>query len=165
MAFEALKRIWSTYYTIRLLCTAAGIIFCFFLYGVMQEKIMRVCYGGIFIDGKCSGQRFTFEMSLVLIYCVWYTIFARCELRYIAVETFIALMKNIFILILVLISFNNRCTFLHHAEKDKTYPLWYVATSLCYISAMVCSNMALRHINYPTQVIAKSSKPIPVMVS
>jgi UDP-galactose transporter B1 len=29
---------------------------------------------------------------------------------------------------------------------------------------MVCGNMALRWISYPTQVIAKSSKPIPVMI-
>jgi drug/metabolite transporter (DMT)-like permease len=29
---------------------------------------------------------------------------------------------------------------------------------------MVASNMALRHVNYPTQVIGKSCKPIPVMV-
>lgn len=29
---------------------------------------------------------------------------------------------------------------------------------------MVCGNMALRWITYPTQVIAKSSKPIPVML-
>lgn len=29
---------------------------------------------------------------------------------------------------------------------------------------MVCGTMALRYINYPTQVIAKSSKPIPVML-
>lgn len=29
---------------------------------------------------------------------------------------------------------------------------------------MVCGTIALRFINYPTQVIAKSSKPIPVMV-
>lgn len=29
---------------------------------------------------------------------------------------------------------------------------------------MVASNMALQHVNYPTQVIAKSVKPIPVMI-
>lgn len=29
---------------------------------------------------------------------------------------------------------------------------------------MVASNMALQHVNYPTQVIGKSVKPIPVMI-
>lgn len=41
---------------------------------------------------------------------------------------------------------------------------WYAAAAFTYISAMVCGNMALRWITYPTQVIAKSSKPIPVML-
>jgi hypothetical protein len=33
----------------------------------------------VFINGKCSGERFNFEMTLVLIYCTWYTSFARGE--------------------------------------------------------------------------------------
>lgn len=49
-------------------------------------------------------------------------------------------------------------------EKDKTRIGWYAAAAFTYISAMVCGNMALRWITYPTQVIAKSSKPIPVML-
>jgi hypothetical protein len=49
-------------------------------------------------------------------------------------------------------------------DKDQTKMGWYAAAAFCYISAMVCANMSLRWITYPTQVIAKSSKPIPVMV-
>lgn len=49
-------------------------------------------------------------------------------------------------------------------EKDKTHQGWYAAAAFTYLSAMVCGNMALRWITYPTQVIAKSSKPIPVML-
>lgn len=47
---------------------------------------------------------------------------------------------------------------------DKTHQGWYAAAAFTYVSAMVCGNMALRTIAYPTQVIAKSSKPIPVML-
>jgi hypothetical protein len=49
-------------------------------------------------------------------------------------------------------------------QKDTTHPLWYASAALFYFTAMVCTNMALRWINYPTQVIAKSAKPIPTMV-
>lgn len=59
---------------------------------------------------------------------------------------------------------NRKCHILEEAEKDQTKMGWYAAAAFCYISAMVCGNMALRWITYPTQVIAKSSKPIPVMV-
>ena len=36
-------------------------------------------------------------------------------------------------------------------------------TSLCYVSAMVCSNESLHYVTYPTAVLAKSSKLIPTM--
>lgn len=35
---------------------------------------------------------------------------------------------------------------------------------MCYIGAMFSSNASLRYVNYPTQVIGKSIKPIPVML-
>ncbi|XP_022203580.1 solute carrier family 35 member B1 homolog [Nilaparvata lugens] len=42
---------------------------------------------------------------------------------------------------------------------------FYLASSaLTYLLAMVCTNMALKWVNYPTQVIGKSAKPIPVMI-
>jgi solute carrier family 35 (UDP-galactose transporter), member B1 len=49
-------------------------------------------------------------------------------------------------------------------NPDKTRQGWYAAAAFTYVAAMVCGNMALRYITYPTQVIAKSSKPIPVML-
>ncbi|KAJ8940050.1 hypothetical protein NQ314_010882 [Rhamnusium bicolor] len=39
-----------------------------------------------------------------------------------------------------------------------------MSMSLTYLLAMICSNMALRFVPYPTQVVGKSAKPIPVMV-
>ena len=49
-------------------------------------------------------------------------------------------------------------------EKDTTKSSYYAICSLTYLVAMVTSNKALAWVNYPTQVIGKSCKPIPVMV-
>ena len=49
-------------------------------------------------------------------------------------------------------------------EKDTTRSSYYAMCSLTYLAAMVTSNKALSWVNYPTQVIGKSCKPIPVMV-
>ena len=68
--------------------------------------------------------------------------------------------------------------------EDKTSSLYYASSALTYLLAMVCSNMALQWVNYPTQVsdtsclsfnnfeiqhcvsqvVGKSCKPIPVMI-
>ncbi|KZS13272.1 solute carrier family 35 member B1 [Daphnia magna] len=48
--------------------------------------------------------------------------------------------------------------------EDKTSRMYYASSALTYLLAMVCSNMALQWVNYPTQVVGKSCKPIPVMV-
>lgn len=49
-------------------------------------------------------------------------------------------------------------------EKDTTKSSYYAICSFTYLLAMVTSNKALAWVNYPTQVIGKSCKPIPVMV-
>jgi len=49
-------------------------------------------------------------------------------------------------------------------EVDTTPTLMYVFCTLSYMGAMLASNTALRYINYPTQVLGKSCKPIPVMI-
>ncbi|XP_054161762.1 solute carrier family 35 member B1-like [Oppia nitens] len=48
--------------------------------------------------------------------------------------------------------------------KDSTSKWYYFLSSSSYLVAMVSSNMALQHVNYPTQVVGKSCKPIPVMI-
>lgn len=40
----------------------------------------------------------------------------------------------------------------------------YPACALTYLVAMLASNEALQHVSYPTQVIGKSIKPVPVML-
>lgn len=49
-------------------------------------------------------------------------------------------------------------------KEDKTPKLYYVSSALTYLLAMITSNMALRWVPYPTQVVGKSAKPIPVMI-
>merc|ERR1719270_3013360 len=48
--------------------------------------------------------------------------------------------------------------------EDTTKFSFYACASLTYLLAMVTSNKALSWVNYPTQVIGKSCKPIPVMI-
>lgn len=49
-------------------------------------------------------------------------------------------------------------------KEDKTHYGFYACSAITYLLAMVSSNMALRWVPYPTQVIGKSAKPIPVMI-
>eukprot|EP00026_Physarum_polycephalum_P010888 Phypoly_transcript_11073.p1 GENE.Phypoly_transcript_11073~~Phypoly_transcript_11073.p1 ORF type:complete len:323 (+),score=24.24 Phypoly_transcript_11073:114-1082(+) len=48
--------------------------------------------------------------------------------------------------------------------RDKTPFLKYAQVSISSIAAMFCSNRALLYVDYPTQVLAKSCKSIPVML-
>lgn len=52
----------------------------------------------------------------------------------------------------------------NRSELDRTPTSMYVACSLSYMGAMLASNTALQYVNYPTQVLGKSCKPIPVML-
>ncbi|NXD70391.1 S35B1 protein, partial [Eolophus roseicapillus] len=49
-------------------------------------------------------------------------------------------------------------------KVDRTRSWLYAACSLSYLGAMVSSNSALQFVSYPTQVLGKSCKPIPVML-
>jgi len=50
-------------------------------------------------------------------------------------------------------------------KMSDTTPKWMHAfCSLTYLGAMLASNEALQHVSYPTQVLGKSVKPVPVMI-
>ena len=52
-----------------------------------------------------------------------------------------------------------------YKEKADTTPnIYYSLCSLTYVGAMLASNEALQHVSYPTQVLGKSIKPVPVML-
>ncbi|XP_029167678.1 solute carrier family 35 member B1 isoform X2 [Nylanderia fulva] len=66
-----------------------------------------------------------------------------------------------------LVNYTFAKTILHTVMKqgeDTTSTLYYAVSALTYLLAMVCSNMALQFVSYPTQVIGKAGKPIPVMI-
>lgn len=113
---------------------------------------LLVCAAGIFVcyfyfgmlqekitrgqygDGE-NREKFTYMFALVFVQCLVNYVFAKTIL--------LTVMKQ---------------------GEDTTSTLYYFLSSLTYLLAMVCSNMALQFVSYPTQVIAKSGKPIPVMI-
>lgn len=113
---------------LKFLTYAAGIGLSYWYYGIIQERITRTKH-------EPGGEMFTCTMTLVLLQCIFNTLFAK------------------FIL-----------TFVFDQGRDLTKSSYYGICSLTYLTAMVSSNMALRHVNYPTQVVGKSCKPIPIMI-
>ncbi|CRK97155.1 CLUMA_CG010552, isoform A [Clunio marinus] len=118
----------------RLIISAAGIFISYSIFGVLQEKVTRGRYGDELNEDGTTGERFTFTLALVGVQCFFNWLFARA----------------------ILIA--------NPQVKDSTHAGYYASCSLTYLLAMVSSNMALRWVSYPTQVVAKAAKPIPVMV-
>ena len=83
-----------------------------------------------------SEERFTYTLALVFVQCVVNYLYALFSSRYILRQT----------------------------GEDTTKSSYYAICSFSYLTAMVTSNKALMWVNYPTQVVGKSCKPIPVMV-
>lgn len=117
-----------------LLISAVGIFVCYFYFGIMQEKITRGRYGTDENEDGTIGERFTFTLALVAVQCIFNYIFAKA----------------------ILIA--------RPQANDSTHTGYYASSALTYLLAMVSSNMALRWVAYPTQVVAKAAKPIPVMI-
>ncbi|KAM4598072.1 solute carrier family 35 member B1 [Polymixia lowei] len=80
-------------------------------------------------------EKFRFAQTLVFIQCIINAVFAR-----ILIQVF------------------------EGSRADHTKSWLYGLCSLSYLGAMVSSNSALQYVNYPTQVLGKSCKPIPVMI-
>ncbi|XP_006000886.2 solute carrier family 35 member B1 [Latimeria chalumnae] len=118
-----------------------------------RERVrFAVCFVGVFVcyfyygilqesitrgsygEGE-NQEKFKYATTLVFIQCVINALFARLLIH-----------------------------FFEKSKADCTRNWLYAACSLTYLGAMVSSNSALQYVNYPTQVIGKSCKPIPVMV-
>lgn len=80
-------------------------------------------------------EKFVFARTLVLIQCIVSALFAKILIQ-----------------------------FFEGSKPDHTQSWLYGLCSLSYLGAMVSSNSALQYVNYPTQVLGKSCKPIPVMI-
>ncbi|KAL5274123.1 SLC35B1 family protein [Megaselia abdita] len=113
---------------------ALGIFICYFVYGIIQERITRGKYGEELNEDGSVGERFTLALALVWVQCVCNWLFAKGML---AVKP---------------------------QKADTTQTKYYVTSSLTYLLAMTSSNLALRWVPYPTQVVGKAAKPIPVMI-
>ncbi|XP_053695272.1 solute carrier family 35 member B1 homolog [Sabethes cyaneus] len=118
----------------RFLIAAVGIFVCYFYFGIIQEKITRGRYGDDPQEDGTRGEQFTFTLALVGVQCICNWLFAKA--------------------ILVV----------NPQAQDTTPNKYYASSALTYLLAMISSNMALRWVAYPMQVVAKSAKPIPVML-
>lgn len=117
----------------------------------MKTKLL-ICAAGIFVcyfyfgilqekitrgqygEGEIK-EKFTYMFALVFVQCLVNYVFAKIIL--------LTVMKQ---------------------GDDSTRTIYYALSSLTYLLGMVCSNMALQFVNYPTQVVGKAGKPIPVMI-
>lgn len=74
------RRIWKND-TFRMLFIAVGIMVCFLYFGIMQEKVMRGCFGGEIVETKCvNGEKYQYELTFVGILTIWYALLARSKL-------------------------------------------------------------------------------------
>src|SRR5690606_24105374 len=80
-------------------------------------------------------ERFYYTQALLLVQCIANTAFAK---------------------LLLMTAFPE--------PKDTTTSGYYITCSMLYLGAMYSSFTALRYVNYPTQVVGKSCKPVPVMI-
>jgi len=117
---------------------AAGIFVCYFYFGILQEKVTRsqYTYEVVNEDGVTSKveERYTYALALVFMQCLVNYFFAKAML------------------------------YVWPQGEDKTPRVYCASAALTYLLAMVCSNMALQWVAYPTQVVGKAGKPIPVMI-
>ncbi|CAJ0941095.1 unnamed protein product [Ranitomeya imitator] len=90
---------------------------------------------GTYGEGE-NKEKFRYALSLVFVQCVVNALFAKLLIQFFDAK----------------------------AKPDRTQSWLYAACSLSYVGAMVSSNSALQYVNYPTQVLGKSCKPIPVML-
>ncbi|ODN04799.1 Solute carrier family 35 member B1 [Orchesella cincta] len=121
--------------------TAIGIFVCFFYYGILQEAITKGKYEQKVTnaDGtvEITNEKFVYSLSLVSIQCIVNYAYAQILLQ----------------------------TIQREKPTDAVVETrLYGVCALTYLLAMVSSNMALQWVSYPTQVIGKSCKPIPVML-
>ncbi|CAH0558063.1 unnamed protein product [Brassicogethes aeneus] len=118
---------------------AAGIFVSYFYFGILQEKITRGKYSYEEVDSEGKSvtkvEKYTCTLTLVFIQCVTNYILAKIAL---GTKT--------------------------NLPEDKTPIMYYASVSLTFLLAMVSSNMSLQWVSYPTQVVGKSAKPIPVML-
>ncbi|KAG5681025.1 hypothetical protein PVAND_010491 [Polypedilum vanderplanki] len=120
----------------RLIISVVGILVCHSYFGIFQEKITRGRYGEQMNEDDNVGERFTCILTLVAVECIFNWILAN----------------------LLIITQPN------HKFDNETPHGMYALCAISNLISMVCSNMSLRWVSYPFQVVTKSAKPIPIML-
>jgi len=120
---------------VKFLGSALGIFVCYFYYGILQEDITKRKY--VMDEEEGTTEKFVYTWSLVGAQCVVNYFYAQLLSK--------TVMKP-------------KPTDAHIEAK------LYGICSFTYLLAMISSNLALQWVPYPTQVIGKSCKPIPVMI-
>lgn len=125
-------------HTRRFIFYALGIFTTYFYFGILLEKITRAKYEIETVDTEGNKQitiqRFPFAITLVCTQCFINYLVAKAAL------------------------------YIWPQSEDQTSKLYYSSVSVTYLLAMLASNMALQWVPYPTQVVGKSAKPIPVLI-
>mmetsp|Transcript_48116 Transcript_48116/g.114511 ORF Transcript_48116/g.114511 Transcript_48116/m.114511 type:complete len:462 (-) Transcript_48116:111-1496(-) len=127
--------------SVELVTCVSGIYFCYLYYGVLQEDLLTSAYGP-------EKKSFKDACSLLFLMAV------QCSIG--AVLSRIACLTSV----QPLSGWQSMEDYSGFAGR--LWPL-YMQVGFCYVLAMLLSNGALSFINYPTQVIVKSCKMIPVM--
>ncbi|KAG9395052.1 UAA transporter [Carpediemonas membranifera] len=127
--------------TLRFSIYVAGVYVAFMMFGLAQERVHSVGWGP-------EGERFRYPIFLITIQSICNAIIAGTCLMWVAV-------------------FKKLTT---EAPLGNTVrlgaPWWaFAVTGLSVITSMLCSNAALSHVDYPTQVLAKSCKMVAVMAA
>eukprot|EP00920_Eleutheroschizon_duboscqi_P007549 GHVT01017187.1.p1 GENE.GHVT01017187.1~~GHVT01017187.1.p1 ORF type:complete len:468 (-),score=48.76 GHVT01017187.1:553-1956(-) len=112
-----------------------GMYLSFLLFGLVQERVYH-------IGDAENGGKFTYSIFLVLVMCICNSI--------ISFTAFTA---------------ENNWNFKAMFKQVDSYAVQQLAlTSISYTLAMLCTNYALTHVNYPTQVLVKSAKMVPIVI-
>ncbi|CDJ66324.1 UDP-galactose transporter protein, putative [Eimeria necatrix] len=113
----------------------SGIYIFFLMFGYYQEKIYSSRHPE-------TGERFSYSCFLVLSACVSNTVFA--------------------FLLLLLQHRRRALQLLLQLSSSSIREIFLI--SLSYSGSMLFTNYALTHVNYPTQILVKSAKMVPVVV-
>lgn len=127
------------------LVSIAGIYVCFLTQGVLQE--------GIYANGL-EDERFRSPLFLVAMVCMLSGIFGLILSRHTQQGQVLTAISN-------LIDKGIRCKM---PPRDKHLFIEGFCISLSYVGAMAATNFALTRVNYPTQVLVKSAKAVPVIL-
>ncbi|KAH8740514.1 UDP-galactose transporter [Cryptosporidium ryanae] len=131
-----------------------GIYFFFIIYGIVQEKIHA-------LGNKSIGDRFNYSIFLVFCFCLVNTFVSFSVVEFNNWRVCSGELRN---------SKRGNNRELSKNKKTNIFGfssdclLQILLTSISYVSAMVLTNLALGKVNYPTQILVKSAKCVPIIV-